>query len=214
LASKELEKGASLMTTLSEDSDRIVVSYVRQPDEHVAVMRQAGRRFAMRRPANAYGRWGSLLLWAIGGAAGLAGLFHLLRAYFFIPVLGTSPSLDENDLMAIWLVPTLIIYVLIVLYYRWLTRRRLAAMRSRIRPDIAVTVTMTPEGASWDTAHSSMWLAWAEIIDIGRRNGRIEFDLEAFITYIPLSAFSDQEEQDAVFRRILGLWKAERAIQP
>lgn len=202
------------MTTLSEDSERIVVSYVRQPDEHIAVMRQAGRRFAMRRPANAYDRWGSFLLWAICGSAGLAGLFHLLRAYLFVPVFGISPLLDENDLMAIWLVPTLIVYVLIVLYYRWLTRRRLAAMRSRIRPDITVTVTMTPEGASWNTAHSSMWLAWGEIIDIGRRNSRIEFDLEAFIAYIPLSAFANQEDQDALFRRILVLWKADRAIQP
>lgn len=202
------------MTTPSEDIDRIVVSYVRQPDEHIAVMRQAGRRFAMRHPANSYERWGSFLLWAIGGSAGLAGLFHLLRAYLFVPVFEISPSVDEGDMMMIWLFPTLIIYVLIVLYYRWLMRRRLAAMRSRIRLDITVTVTMTPEGACWDTAHSSMWLAWAEIIDIGRRSGRIEFDLEAFITYIPLSAFSDQGEQDAVFRRILGFWRAERAIQP
>lgn len=202
------------MTTLSEDSDRIVVSYVRQPDEHIAVMRQAGRRFAISRRANAYRSGGMLLLCAIGIGGGAAALFHVLRAYFYVPVLGISPSLDESDLMMIWLVPTVIVYVIINLYYRWLTRRRLAAMRSRIRPDIAVTVTMTPEGASWNTAHSSMWLAWAEIIDIGRRDGRIEFDLEAFITYIPLSAFSNQEEPDAVFRRILGLWKAERAIQP
>ncbi|MGM4983119.1 hypothetical protein [Rhizobium sp. 11_C7_N12_5] len=45
------------MTTTSEDNDRIVVSYVRQPDEHIAVMRQAGRRLAVRRTPNAYDRW-------------------------------------------------------------------------------------------------------------------------------------------------------------
>ncbi|MBM7050367.1 MULTISPECIES: hypothetical protein [Rhizobium] len=202
------------MTTTSADNDRIVVSYVRQPDEHIAVMRRAGRRLAARRPANAYDRWGLLPLWAIGGGAGLAGLFHVLRAYLFVPVFGISPSVDEGEMMMIWLVPTLIVYVLIVLYSRWLTRRRLAAMRSRIRPDITITVTMTPEGASWNSAHTSMWLAWSEITNIGRRDGRIEFDLEAFVTYIPVSAFSNQGEQDAALRRILGFWKAERAIQP
>jgi hypothetical protein len=116
--------------------------------------------------------------------------------------------------MMIWLVPTLIVYVLVNLYYRWLTRRRLAALRSRIRPDITINVTIRPEGASWNTAHSSMWFAWREITDITSRNGRIEFDLETFVTYIPLSAFSNREEQDAIFSRILGLWRADRAIQP
>ena len=202
------------MTATSEDNSQIVVSYVRRPAEHIAVMQQTGRRFMVRRPASAFDRWGVLLLCAIGGGGGAAALFHVLRTYFYVPILGISPSLDEGDLMMIWLVPTLIVYVLFLLYYRWLARRRLARMRSRIRPDITVTVAMTPEGASWNTAHSSMWLAWGEIIDIGRRNGRIEFDLESFVTYIPTSVFSDQKEQDAVFGRILGLWKAERAIQP
>jgi hypothetical protein len=202
------------MTATSEDSDQIIVSYVRQPDEHIAVMRQTGRRLTQRRPANAFNRWGLFLLCAIGGGAGSAALFHVLRTYVYIPVLGISSSVDETDLMMIWLVPTLIVYVLINLYYRWLTRRGLATLRSRIRPDITITVTITPEGASWNTAHSSMWLAWSEITNIGRRNGRIEFDLESFVTYIPTSVFSSQEEQDAAFRRILGLWKAEQAIQP
>ena len=202
------------MTATSEDNSQIVISYVRRPEEHIAVMQQTGRRFMVRRPASAFDRWGVLLLCAIGGGGGAAALFHVLRTYFYVPILGISPSLDEGDLMMIWLVPTLIGYVLFLLYYRWLAGRRLARMRSRIRPDITVTVTMTPEGASWNTAHSSMWLAWGEIIDIGRRNCRIEFDLESFVTYIPTSVFSDQKEQDAVFGRILGLWKAERAIQP
>ncbi|MGV1761609.1 hypothetical protein ACQZ6F_32615 [Rhizobium sp. A22-96] len=202
------------MTASSEGSDQIVVSYVRQPDEHIAVMRQAGRRFAIRRPGNAYQRWGLLLLWVIGVSAGLAALFHFLRAHVFIPVFGIPPSLDKNDLMVIWIIPTAILYVLVGFYFRWLTRRRLATMQSRIRPGITITVTMTSRGASWDTAHSSMWLAWSEITDITSQNRRIEFDLETFVTYIPLSAFSNREEQDAIFSRILGLWRADRAIQP
>ena len=202
------------MTATSEDNDQIIVSYVRQPDEHIAVMRQAGRRLTQRRPTNAFNRWGLLLLCAIGGGAGAAALFHVLRTYVYIPLLEIPPSLNEGDLMMIWLIPTLIVYVLINLYYRWLTRRGLAALRARIRPDITITVTIDAEGVSWNTAHSSMWLSWGEISDIGRRNGRIEFDLESFVTYIPTSVFSSQEEQDAAFRRILGLWKAERGIQP
>ena len=34
------------MTTMSDDDDRIIVCYVRQSDEHSAVMRQAIARFS------------------------------------------------------------------------------------------------------------------------------------------------------------------------
>lgn len=202
------------MTTMAEDDNQITVSFVRQPSEHIAVMRQAGRRFAAGRSSNAHDAWGWYTLYAIGGGAGLAALFHVLRRYVFAPVLGIPLSITQSDMLIIWFVPTLIIYVLILFYSRWLTRRRLAAMESRIRPGMSVAVTITPEGASWSTAHTSMWFSWCEITNIGHHSGRIEFDLESFVAYIPAAAFATQGEQDAVFGRILGFWQAGQAIQP
>lgn len=202
------------MTIEPEDDQSLTVSFVRQPAEHVDVMRQAGRRLALRRPARAHDQAAWFFISAIGVGAGLPVLFHLLRAYIFVPVFGMSRSMDLGDMAIIWLIPTLIIYALILIYSRWLARRRLAAMQERIRPDVAITVTITPRGGSWDSAQTSIWLGWPEIRDIGRRSGRIEFDTESFVTYIPTSAFADQAAQDAAFARILGFWRAAKPVQP
>ena len=202
------------MTTELEDDRSITVSFIRQPAEHVDVMRQAGRRLAFRRPTNAHNQAAWFFVSAIGVGAGLPVLFHLLRTYILVPVFGMPRSMDFGDMAIIWLIPTLIIYALILIYSRWLTRRRLAAMQSRIRPDVTITVTITPEGGSWDSAQTSIWLGWPEIRNIGRRNGRIEFDTESFVTYIPASAFADQAKQDAAFSRILGFWRAAKPVQP
>ncbi|SCB50703.1 hypothetical protein GA0061103_0898 [Rhizobium multihospitium] len=202
------------MTAMLEDDNRIVVSFVRQPSEHVAVMWQAGQRLALRHPPNAHNRAAWRFVSAIGVGAGFPVLFYLLRAYVFVPVFGLSPSMDLGDMAIIWLVPTLIIYVLILIYSRWATRRRTATMRSRIRPDVTITVTITSEGGSWNSEHTSIWLGWREIRDIGRRNGRIEFDTESFVTYIPASAFADEAAQQAAFARILGFWRAANPVQP
>ncbi|MFK0166698.1 hypothetical protein [Rhizobium sp. NPDC090279] len=202
------------MTTGSEDDHAITVSFARQPAEHVAVMRQAGRRFAARQSRNAQSTGAAFFVSAIVVGAALPVSFHLLREYLFIPVFGLSPSIGKGDMAIIWLVPTLILYALILIYSRWLGRRRLAAMQARIRPDVHVIVTITPEGATWNSKQSSIWLAWGEIIDIGLRDGRIEFDLESFAAYIPASAFASQAVQQAAFARILGFWRAANPVQP
>ncbi len=202
------------MTTELADDQSVTVSFVRQPAEHVAVMRQAGQRFALRRPRNAQSETAWFFVSAIVVGAALPVFFHLLREYVFIPVFGLSRSIGLGEMAIIWLVPTLIVYALILLYFRWATRRRLRVMQSRLRPDVTVTVTITPEGAAWNSAQTSIWLGWSEILKISRRSGRIEFDTETFVTYIPASAFSDQQAQDAAFARILGLWRAAKPVQP
>jgi len=202
------------MTTEPEDDHSMTVSFVRQPDEHLAVMRQAGRRFAARRSPNAQNQAAWFVLSAIAVGAALPVFFHLLREYVFIPIFGLAPSIDKGDMAIIWLVPTLILYALFLTYSTWQMRRRLAAMQARIRPDITITVTITPAGATWNTGQTSIWLAWSEIVDIGLRDKRIEFDLESFATYIPASAFSSEVEQQAAFARILGLWRAANPVQP
>ncbi|ENN84426.1 hypothetical protein RHSP_22544 [Rhizobium freirei PRF 81] len=202
------------MTNGSEDHDSVIVSFQRQPDEHVAVMLRAGRRLAGRSPQKAQNEVGWFFISAIAVGAGLPVLFYLLRRYVYIPVFGLSPSIHEADIAIIWLVPSLMIYALILVYARWAMRRRLVVMRSRIRPNVAITVTANTEGASWASTNTTIWLGWSEVINIRRVDRRIEFDLESFVTYIPASAFSDQREQDAAFARILGFWRAANPVQP
>ncbi|NLS01426.1 hypothetical protein HGP17_31720 [Rhizobium sp. P38BS-XIX] len=202
------------MTTEPEDDHSITVSFVRQPAEHVTVMRQVGRRLAARRAPSAQKAAVVLVLSAIAVGATLPVFFDLLRTYVFIPVFDISPLIHRGDMTIIWLVPTLILYALILIYFRWLGRRRMAMMQAHIRPDILITVTITPKGATWDSQQSSIWLAWSEIVDIGFRDTRIEFDLESFATYIPVSAFASEAEQRAAFARILGFWRAANPVQP
>ncbi len=202
------------MTTGSEDEHSITVSFIRQPDEHVAVMLRAGRRVARRSPQKAQNEVGWFFISAIAVASGLPVLFYLLRRYVYVPVFGLSPSIREADIAIIWLVPSLMIYAVILIYYRWAMRRRRTAIRSRIRPSVTITVTANARGASWASTDTKIWLGWNEIIGISRADGRIEFDLESFATYIPASAFSDQQAQDAAFARILSLWRAANPLQP
>ncbi|GAC1045729.1 hypothetical protein [Rhizobium sp. No.120] len=202
------------MTTGSEDEHSITVSFIRQPDEHVAVMLRAGRRVARRSPQKAQNEVAWFFISAIAVGAGLPVLFYLLRRYVYVPVLGLSPSIHEADIAIIWLVPSLMIYALILVYYRWAIRRRRMAMRSRIRPGVVITATADAQGASWASTDIKIWLGWSEIINISRADGRIEFDLESFVTYIPASAFSDQQAQDTAFARILGFWRAANPVQP
>jgi hypothetical protein len=49
---------------------------------------------------------------------------------------------------------------------------------------------------------------------IGLRGGRIEFDVENFVCYIPQAAFTDETEQKAVLEQILGFWRAAKSVQP
>jgi len=202
------------MTTGSEDHDSVTVSFMRQPDEHVSVMLRAGRRMARRSPQKAQNEVAWFFISAIAVGAGLPVLFYLLRRYVYVPVFGLSPSIHEADIAIIWLVPSLMIYALILVYSRWAMRQRRAAMHSRIRPGVTITVTANAEGASWASTDTKIWLGWSEIVNISRADGRIEFDLESFVTYIPASAFSDQKAQDAAFARILGFWRAVNPVQP
>lgn len=202
------------MTTGSEDEHSISVSFIRQPDEHVAVMLRAGRRVARRSPQKVQNEVAWFFISAIAVGVGLPVLFYLLRRYVYVPVFGLSPSIHEAELAIIWLVPSLMIYALILVYYRWAMRRRRAVMRSRIRPGVRITATANAQGASWASTDTRIWFGWSEIINISRADGRIEFDLESFVTYIPASAFSDQQAQDAAFARILGFWQAANPVQP
>jgi hypothetical protein len=127
---------------------------------------------------------------------------------------GMPHSLDDSDLLMIWLIPSLLLLAAVAIYSRLATRRRFAAMQARIRPDVVVTVTVTSEGASWTTAQSSVWLGWPEIAAIVDFNGRILFELESFVSFIPTSAFANDEERTAILRQILGLWQAGRTAKP
>jgi hypothetical protein len=201
--------------TAAVHDEPIILSYVRDPAEQVQVMRLAGRRFSSRgNRMSVQTRWGIFLLSAIAAGAGSVIFFHLYRLFFLIPMFGAPLRLDDGDVTIIWLIPSLLLLVGVAIYSRLATRRRFAAMQARIRPDVVVTVMVTPEGASWTTTHSSVWLGWPEIAAIVDFNGQILFELESFVSFIPASAFANGEQRTAILRQILSFWQAGRTAKP
>ncbi|WP_146260095.1 hypothetical protein [Rhizobium tubonense] len=199
-----------MMNALIED--RIVISYVRQPAEHADVMRQAGRRFATTDMRPSFDGW--YLLLGILAGAGLYFFFYAYRRLVLIPLLGLSPTVGTGDILLTCFLPCLLAYALVIIYLRHASTVRLAAMKARIRPDVVVTATISHDGISWDSPGSSLRLDWRSVSDIATRNGRIEFDVDSFVCYIPGHAFRNQQEQAAVLERILAFWAPQEVVNP
>jgi hypothetical protein len=192
--------------------DRIVITYIRQPAEHADVMRQAGRRFAAADVRPRFDGW-YLLLGMLGGA-GLYFFFYAYRRLVLIPLLGLSPTLETGEILVICLLPCLLAYALLIIYLKHASTVRLAAMKARIRPDVQVTTTISHDGITWESPGSSLRLDWRSVSDIAMRNGRIEFDIDSFVCYIPGHAFHNQQEQAAVLERILAFWAPHEVVNP
>ena len=192
--------------------DCIVISYTRQPAEHADVMRQAGRRFAAADTRPRFDGW--YLLLGILAGAGLYFFFYCYRRLVLIPMLGMSPEIGTGDILLICFLPCLLAYALVITYLRYASAARLTAARARIRPDVPVTTTITRGGVTWDSPGSSLHLDWRSVSDIANREGRIEFDIDSFVCYIPGHAFRNQQEQAAVLERILTFWAPQEVANP
>lgn len=200
------------MMAASSD-DEIVLSYIRDPDEHVAAMREAGRRLVAHPFANAGRSAVLVLLYALAMGAIMVGLFHVLPTYVYPSIL-RLPPIDSYAAAMFWLAPTLVLVLLFSLCTRLSAPQQFNALRKRIRPGVEITVTVRRDGTYWASAQTSYWFGWSEVADITLRNSRIEFTFDALITYIPAAAFADTCEQAATLQRILALWRAANPVQP
>jgi hypothetical protein len=191
-----------MMDTLSDD--RIVISYIRQPAEHADIMRKAGRRLAAGDKRPRFDGW--YLLFGILAGAGLYFFFYCYRGLVLIPMFGMSPLVGTGDILLICFLPCLLAYLLVIVYFRYASSVRLTTASERIRADVPVTATITRHGVTWDSPGSCLQLDWHSVSDIADRDGRIEFDVESSVFYIPGHAFRTQREQAAVLERILSFW--------
>ena len=194
-----------LASPLPQD-DHFTLSYIRQPGEEAEVIIGAFERLGQ--PLVPRGKMtGWYLMVGILGGAALSLFLNIYRSLILLPAFGLTPLIDVSNLILICLVPCLTVYVLMTLYLRRESHLQRTAMMTRIRPDVTVTVTISPEGVSWEAPGSMTRLAWCKIADIDDRNGRIEFDCDATVHYIPAHAFHNQQEQAAFLERVRRLWQ-------
>jgi hypothetical protein len=199
--------------TTAFPAEPITLSYVRQPVEQAEILTEAAGRFGT--PLLPQGNLATRYLFiGIVGGAGLSLFLHAYRGLILLPFLGMTPLIEVSDLLTICILPCLLTYLLLMLQFRREARQRLAAMSSRIKPDVVVNVTISAEGIVWDRPGASLRLAWCEISDIAPRLGRIEFDSDAAVSYIPAHAFHNQQEQTVMLQQILALWKRSEPAKP
>jgi len=189
------------------------LSYIRQPGEEAEVIAEAFQRLGQPLlPRGNMTGW-YLMVGIVGGAA-LSLFLNICRSLILLPAFGLTPLVDVSNLILICSVPCLGIYVLMTLYLRREAHMQRTAMMTRIRPDVTVTVTVSPDGISWETSCALVKLSWSKISDIEDRQGRIEFDSDATVHYIPAHAFHNQQEQAAALERIRHLWQPLEPAKP
>jgi hypothetical protein len=206
------KRDPSSMTTASR-ADQITLSYVRQPVEQAEVIVEAAGRFGtpLQQSGNLAARY---LFIGIAGGAGLSLFLHAYRGLILLPVLGLTPLIKVSDLLAICILPCFLTYLLLMAQARREARQRLVATAAAIRPDVTVAITITAQGIEWNSPGTSCRLAWTEITDITPRFGRIEFDSDASVAYIPAHAFHNQQEQAAILARIQAFWRPGKTAKP
>jgi hypothetical protein len=193
--------------------DRLILSYIRQPGEEAEAMTQAARRLGLpvtprRNMAGFY------LVLGIAGGALLSLFLNVYRSLILVPAFGLTPLIDVPNLALICFFPCLTIYVLLIVYLKREAHLNQAAVASRIRPDVTVTVTVAPDAIVWEWSGAAARMAWNAVSDIAERDGRIEFDSDASVRYIPAHAFHNEQEQAAVLRRVQALWKPSLPAKP
>lgn len=194
-----------LASPLPQD-DHFKLSYIRQPGEEADVLAEAFQRLGQPLVPRAEKTAWYLMVGILGGAA-LSLFLNIYRSLILLPAFGLTPLVDVSNLILICSVPCLGLYLLMTLHLRRETHLQRSAMATRIRPDVTVTVTVSPDGMAWDRPGATSRLAWSAICDIAERHGRIEFDSDATVHYIPVHAFRNQQEQAACLERARRLWR-------
>lgn len=206
-------KASYMLTSPLTQGDRFTLVYIRQPGEEADVIHEAIARHG-RMAGERGGMTGWYLMIGVIGGAALSLFLNIYRSMILLPTFGMTPLIDVSNLMLICSVPCLGVYVLVTLSLRREAYSQRMAMAGRIRPDATVTVTVSTEGVAWERPGAVARFTWSEISAIDERHGRIEFDSDAAVHYIPAHAFHNHQEQVAVLACIRNLWQPASPAKP
>jgi hypothetical protein len=179
------------------------LSFKREPQEHAEIMLEAGRRF-MTAPQ-------TIEPWRIfAGAIALGAVFGLVmegyRVFILTPLLGIK-DVAPLSVICLQLAPILLIAAgLLFGWARHVRQRRRRLLLARFDHDMFADVDIFKDGIRTSAGPLMVALAWDGIRHITVAFGRIEFEADTFVAYVPERAFTDHQAFQAAARQIRQLW--------
>lgn len=180
------------------------LSFTRNPDEHVDVMLETGRRMMTSPdPVSAWAAFGV----AIGFGA-IVGIVMEIHRRFVLPLLLGPSEIAPLGTVTLQLLPLvmLIVALYVVLHLR-VTKRRRRALASRLDPNRIIDVDIFTQGIVSSSGHVTVELAWAGVTNIVLDGGRIEIECESFAVYLPERAFANRAAFVQAAKDLRGLWR-------
>jgi hypothetical protein len=181
------------------------LSFERDPQEHVDVMFAAARRLAQSNTSVLTSMW---MFWFFVYAAGFGLAMELYRRYVLVHLASFSTIPAFNILMLQVLPVFILIWLLLSWHNRIEARRSAKAMADRLERPVFVDVDIYRDGIQAATGKTLVQVDWTIIRDIHVLESRIEFESEAWVSFIPFRAFQGREDYLRRAREIRALWQA------
>jgi hypothetical protein len=189
-------------------SSLLSISFAREPEEHVKVMFEAGRRLQSR-PTAKQGRhiFIGLIFWGL--ALGLC--IELYRQYVLIALLHLE-NVPPLGLAALQLVPfVLLAGGSLVWYGRRALRKTRQNWINLVEPGVFVDTDIYNHGIRSRGGPIQITVEWQKVRNIVFGPSRIDIEVETFIVYIPDRAFDNRKGFDDAAELIQRLWQEDKA---
>lgn len=189
-------------------SSLLSVSFKREPEEHVRVMFEAGRRLTPK-PTAAHGRhiFIGMVVW--GAALGIVS--ELYRQYVLILLLHLS-DVPPLGLAALQMGPLVLLAGgLLAWYGRRAMRRTRKNWISQVAPGVFVDTDICSHGIRSAAGPIQLTAEWQKVRNIVLGPSRIDVEIETFVIYIPERAFENRQGFDHAAELIQRLWQEHRS---
>lgn len=188
-----------------DPADRILsLSFSRDPEEHASAMIEAGRKLAA--PTGRVSPWGPFFL-MIGIGVAIGVVMESYRAYVLPSLLGTT-EIAPLPVILLELLPVVLIgAALVSIYAVRAGARQRRSLVSRFDPHVVIDVDIFRQGIGIASGAMTMDIDWTGIRDVITANGRIDFEAEGYMIYIPERAFANHAAYTEGSREIRKLWR-------
>lgn len=181
------------------------LSFERDPQENAAVMFEAARRRTRSGASILTGTW-LFRFFVYAAAFGLA--MELYRRYVLVHLAGLS-TIPAFNILMLQVFPVFILIWLLLSWHSRIDRQRsVKALADRLDKHVFVDIDIYRDGIQAATGKTLVQMNWTAIRDISVLEGRIEFESEAWVSFIPLRAFQDRQDYLRRAKEIQALWRA------
>jgi hypothetical protein len=139
-----------------------------------------------------------------GAAFGL--IMELYRRYVLARLLDVA-SVPPFNIIMLQVLPVLaLLWIAFYFRARYGAKRMVRNLEARLQTETFIDVDIYVDGLQSTNSGLQMQLEWPTVRNIALKNTRIEFEGEAFVTYIPERAFPDRHAFEAAAQQFHRLW--------